>query len=310
MKLRYLIIVICIGTVILALWQNQNSKGNEVKMAENNLNDYVFDLDNKTVTLNDGNLMPINGIGTYSLTDEVCYNSIISALDSGVRLIDTAYMYHNEEDIGRAIKDSKVAREDIFITTKLYPNQYANPEAAIDLALEKLDVDYIDLMLLHHPGDNDVKAYLAMEKAVSEGKIHSIGLSNWYIEELEEFLPQVNITPALVQNEIHPYYQENDVIPYIQELGIVVEGWYPFGGRGYTSELLNNEVIQAIANNHNVSTAQVILRWNLQREVVVIPGSSNSEHIYENTQIYHFSLTDEEMEQLKSLDRKEKHDWY
>lgn len=310
MKLRYLIIVICIGTVILALWQNQNSKGNEVKMAENNLNDYVFDLDNKTVTLNDGNLMPINGIGTYSLTDEVCYNSIISALDSGVRLIDTAYMYHNEEDIGRAIKDSKVAREDIFITTKLYPNQYANPEAAIDLALEKLDVDYIDLMLLHHPGDNDVKAYLAKEKAVSEGKIHSIGLSNWYIEELEEFLPQVNITPALVQNEIHPYYQENDVIPYIQELGIVVEGWYPFGGRGYTSELLNNEVIQAIANNHNVSTAQVILRWNLQREVVVIPGSSNSEHIYENTQIYHFSLTDEEMEQLKSLDRKEKHDWY
>lgn len=308
MKLRYLIIVICIGTVILALWQN--SKGNEVKMAKNNLNDYVFDLDNKTVTLNDGNLMPINGIGTYSLTDEVCYNSIISALDSGVRLIDTAYMYHNEEDIGRAIKDSKVAREDIFITTKLYPNQYADPKAAIDLALEKLDVDYIDLMLLHHPGKNDVKAYLAMEKAVSEGKIHSIGLSNWYIEELEEFLPQVNITPALVQNEIHPYYQENDVIPYIQELGIVVEGWYPFGGRGYTSELLNNEVIQAIANNHNVSTAQVILRWNLQREVVVIPGSSNSEHIYENTQIYHFSLTDEEMEQLKSLDRNEKHDWY
>ena len=194
--------------------------------------------------------------------------------------------------------------------TKLYPNQFANAEAAIDEALEKLDIEYIDLMLLHHPGNHDVDAYHAMEAAVSKGKIRSIGLSNWYVEELEEFLPQVTITPALVQNEIHPYYQENDVIPYIQSLGIVVQGWYPLGGRGHTADLLSNEVISEIASSHGKSPAQVILRWNLQKGVVVIPGSSNPEHIKENTELFDFELTDKEMDLIKSLDRNEKHDWY
>ncbi len=139
-------------------------------------------------------------------------------------------------------------------------------EFAIEMALEKLDIGYIDMMLLHHPGDGDVEAYKVMEKYVEEGKIRSIGLSNWYIEELEEFLPQVDIVPALVQNEIHPYYQEIDVVPYIQSKGIVVQGWYPC--------------------------------------------SSNPEHIKENTEIYHFELTDEEMKTIESLNRDEKHDWY
>ena len=269
-----------------------------------------FNFETKTVKLNSGYDMPLNGIGTYSLTGDTCYNSIISALNSGVRLIDTAYMYNNEEEIGRAIKDSGVPREEIFITTKLYPSQYDDPETAIDMALEKLDVDYIDLLLLHHPGDNDIKAYKAMEQAVRDGKVRSIGLSNWYIEELEEFLPQITIMPAVVQNEIHPYYQELDVVLYIQSKGIVVEGWYPFGGRGHTSELLNDETIVQIANNHNVTAAQVILRWNLQRGVVVIPGSSNPEHIKENTDIYNFELTDEEMQEIQNLNRDEKHDWY
>lgn len=170
-------------------------------------------------------------------------------------------------------------REEIFVITKLYLSQFADAEDAIDEALQKLDIGYIDMLLLHHPGEGDVQAYLAMEQAVADGKVRSIGLSNWYIEELEEFLPQVNITPALVQNEIHPYYQENDVIPYIQSKGIVVQGWYPFGGRGYTSELLGDETISAIAQSHGVTSAQVILRWNLQKGVVVIPGSSNPEHI-------------------------------
>ena len=269
-----------------------------------------FNFETKTVKLNSGYDMPLNGIGTYSLTGDTCYNSIISALNSGVRLIDTAYMYNNEEEIGRAIKDSGVPREEIFITTKLYPSQYDDPESAIDDALERLDVDYIDLLLLHHPGNNDVKAYKVMEQAVRDGKVRSIGLSNWYIEELEEFLPQITIMPAVVQNEIHPYYQELDVVPYIQSKGIVVEGWYPFGGRGHTSELLNDETIVQIANNHNVTAAQVILRWNLQRGVVVIPGSSNPEHIKENTDIYNFELTDEEMQEIQNLNRDEKHDWY
>ena len=169
------------------------------------VSDVSFNFDTKTVTLNSGYEMPIYGIGTYSLLDEECVNSVQVALENGVRLIDTAYMYHNEESVGEAVRNSSIPREEIFVTTKLYPNQFANAEAAIDEALKKLDIEYIDLMLLHHPGNNDVEAYHAMEAAVSEGKIRSIGLSNWYVEELEEFLPQVTITPALVQNEIHPY---------------------------------------------------------------------------------------------------------
>lgn len=272
--------------------------------------DISFNFKTKTVMLNSGYEMPIYGIGTYSLTGETCVESITAALNSRVRLIDTAYMYHNEESVGEAVRNSGIPREEIFVITKLYPNQFSNPEEAIEEALNKLNIDYIDMMLLHHPGAGDVEAYLAMEKAVADGKIRSIGLSNWYIEELEEFLPQVNITPALVQNEIHPYYQENDVIPYIQSHGIVVQGWYPLGGRGHTAELLGDNVISEIAAAHGKSSAQVILRWNLQKGVVVIPGSSNPDHIQENTELFDFELTAEEMERINALDRGEKHDWY
>ena len=280
------------------------------KVMEENYEKAVFNFETKTVKLNSGYEMPLNGLGTYSLTGDECYNSVKSALEAGVRLFDTAYMYNNEEEVGRAIRDSKIPREDIFVITKIYPTQYDNPEEAIDMALEKLDIDYIDMMLLHHPGDGDVKVYKAMGKYVKDGKIKSLGLSNYYVSELSDFLPKVDIMPALVQNEIHPYYQENDVIPYIQNLGMVVQGWYPFGGRGYTSELLNNSVIKKIANEHNVSSAQVILRWNLQKGVVVIPGSSNPEHIRENNDIYDFELTNKEMKQINDLDKGEKHDWY
>ena len=280
----------------------------ETEVMENNPGH--FNLETATVTLNSGYEMPIMGLGTYSLSDEECYNSVTALLEAGGRLIDTAYMYHNEAAVGRAIRDSDVPREEIFVITKLYPSQFDDPEAAIQLALDTLDIGYIDMMLLHHPGAGDVEAYHAMEQAVADGKIRSIGLSNWYIEELEEFLPQVNITPALVQNEIHPYYQEPDVVPYIQELGITVQGWYPFGGRGYTSELLGDPVISAIAEAHSVTSAQVILRWNLQRGVVVIPGSSNPDHIRENLDLFGFKLTEDEMAQIAALNRDEKHDWY
>ena len=272
--------------------------------------DISFNFETKTVLLSSGYEMPIYGIGTYSLTGDTCVESVEAALNSGVRLIDTAYMYHNEESVGEAVRNSGIPREEIFVITKLYPNQFSDPEAAIEEALAKLDIEYIDMMLLHHPGAGDVEAYLAMEKAVADGKIRSLGLSNWYVEELEEFLPQINITPALVQNEIHPYYQENDVIPYIHSLGIVVQGWYPLGGRGYTAELLGNEIISEIAAAHGKSSAQVILRWNLQKGVVVIPGSSNPDHIQENTELFDFELTEEEMERINALDRGEKHDWY
>ncbi|MDE7203258.1 MAG: aldo/keto reductase [Lachnospiraceae bacterium] len=294
--------------------ENNVANGEEQQQKQDGDNsmagDISFNFETKTVVLNSGFEMPIYGIGTYSLTGDTCVESVTAALNSGVRLIDTAYMYHNEESVGEAVRNSGVPREEIFVITKLYPNQFSDPETAIEEALDKLDVEYIDMMLLHHPGAGDVEAYLAMEKAVADGKIRSLGLSNWYVEELEEFLPQVNITPALVQNEIHPYYQENDVIPYIQSLGIVVQGWYPLGGRGYTAELLGNQVISEIAQAHGKSSAQVILRWNLQKGVVVIPGSSNPEHIQENTELFDFELTGEEMERINALDRNEKHDWY
>ena len=270
----------------------------------------VFDMESKTVMLNSGYEMPILGLGTYSLLDDTCVNSVVAELQSGGRLIDTAYMYHNEESVGKGIRQSGVPREEVFVETKLYPNQYADAENAIDEALEKLGVEYIDLMLLHHPGTNDVEAYKTMEQAVADGKIRSIGLSNWYIEELEDFLPQISIMPAVVQNEIHPYYQEIEVVPYIQSLGIVVQGWYPLGGRGYTAELLSDETIKKIAENHGVSSAQVILRWNLQRNVIVIPGSSNPDHIKENLDLFGFELSDNEMEQIKAINRDEKYDWY
>ena len=296
-----------LAAIVMLLWPLAGT-------AEGNEMTGVFDFENRKVRLNSGYDMPILGLGTYALDHDACVNSVMALLESGGRLIDTAYMYGNEEAVGegvrRGMEEYGIPREDIFVITKIYPNQFSDPEAAIDMALEKLDIGYIDMLLLHHPGANDVKAYKAIEKYVEAGKIHSLGLSNWYVEELTEFLPLVTIMPALVQNEIHPYYQEQDVVPFIQEKGIVVQCWYPLGGRGYTADLLGNETIQSIAQAHGVSAAQVILRWDLQRGIVVIPGSSNPEHIRENLDLFGFELSDEEMEQIATLDRGEKHDWY
>lgn len=278
-----------------------------IKAEDNNMKGN-FNFNTKTVKLNNGYEIPLNGIGTYSLLNEVCYNSVLYALQNGVRLIDTAYIYRNEEEVARAVRDSKIDRKDVFVITKLYPNQYNDAENAINEALKKLG--YIDMMLLHHPGNNDVEAYKAIEKAVKEGKIKSIGLSNWYIKELKAFLPKINIMPALVQNEIHPYYQDTEVVEYIQSLGIAVQAWYPLGGRGHQRELLNDSVLKEIAKKHNKSVAQIILRWHLQRGVIVIPGSSNRAHIIENTELYDFELSDNEMRRISKLNRNEKHDWY
>ena len=274
----------------------------------------IFDFETKKVMLNSGYEMPIMGLGTYALDYDTCVSSVKALLQNGGRLIDTAYMYGNEDAVGEGVRQAMeeygIPREDIFVITKIYPSQFDDPEAAIDMALDKLDIGYIDMMLLHHPGSGDVKAYKAMEKYVEKGKIRSLGLSNWYVEELTNFLPQVDITPALVQNEIHPYYQEQDVVPFIQEKGIVVQCWYPLGGRGHTAELLGDETIRAIAAAHGVSSAQVILRWDLQRGIVVIPGSSNPEHIKENLDLFGFELSDEEMDRINNLDKNEKHEWY
>lgn len=267
------------------------------------------------IKLNSGYEIPVAGIGTYSLHNDTCVNAVKSALEQGVRLIDTARMYGNEAEVGKAVREfmaeSGVKREEIFVITKLYPgSDFSNPEAAIDAALEKMNIGYIDMMLLHHPGTNDVKAYKAIEKYIADGKIHTAGLSNWYIEEIDDFIAQISIKPDLIQNEIHPYYQEQKVIPYMHNLGIAMQAWYPLGGRGYTQTLLNNETIAEIANAHGKSAAQIILRWDLQNGVIVIPGSSNPDHINENISLFDFELTDEEMAKIAALDRNEKHDWY
>ena len=280
-----------------------------------------FDLDSgengraPTVTLNSGYEIPILGLGTYSLHGEECKNSVRAALESGVRLIDTASAYGNEQEIGEAIReaidDGIVKREELFVITKIYPgSEMANPERSIQACLDRLNIGYVDMMLLHHPDTNDVKAYKAMEKFVESGQIRSLGLSNWYIEEIDDFIAQVNIMPALVQNEIHIYYQEQDVVPYMHDLGIVVQAWYPFGGRGHTGQILSDTTILEIAAAHDRTAAQVILRWHLQRGVVAIPGSSDPDHIRENISVFDFSLTDEEMARIAALDRGTKFDWY
>ena len=300
----------------LDIARTEEPKGEELMMSQTDTSKAAdaFDFASKTVLLNSGYTMPILGLGTYALDFDTCVHSVKTLLANGGRLIDTAYMYGNEDAVGEGVRQAMteygISREEIFVITKIYPNQFHDPEAAIEMALEKLDIGYIDMMLLHHPGTDDVKAYKAMEKYVEAGKIRSLGLSNWYVKELTSFLPQVTITPALVQNEIHPFYQEQDVVPFIQEKGIVVQCWYPLGGRGYTAELLGDETICAIADKHGVSAAQVILRWDLQRGIVVIPGSGNPDHIIENLDLFGFELSEDEMAAIAALDRGEKHDWY
>ncbi len=262
------------------------------------------------IKLNSGYDMPIVGLGTYSLHGDTCINSVRTAIQNGYRLIDTASYYGNEREVGEGVRKSRVSREEIFVTTKLYPNQYSHAAKAIDEALSKLDMGYIDMMLLHHPASNDVAAYRAIEEAIQDGKVRSAGVSCYYIWETNRFLPKVRIKPALVQNEIHPYYQDSRVIRHIQSLELAVQSWYPLGGRGYTEALLENKTLCQIAAVHGKSPAQVILRWDLQRGVIVIPGSSNEKHICENISIFDFKLTNEEMERIAVLNKDEKHDWY
>lgn len=262
------------------------------------------------IKLNSGYDIPMVGLGTYSLRGDTCVYSVRTAIQNGYRLIDTASYYGNEREVGEGIRKSGVPREEIFVTTKLYPNQYSYAAKAIDDALDKLDIGYIDMMLLHHPASNDVSAYQAIEKAVQDGKVRSAGVSCYYIQETNRFLPKVRIKPALIQNEIHPYYQDSRVIEHIQSCDITVQGWYPLGGRGYTKALLNHKILCRLAEIHGKSPAQIILRWNLQRGVVVIPGSSNEKHICENISIFDFSLTNDEMEMIAGLNKDEKHDWY
>lgn len=275
-------------------------------------NGSVFDLTSRTVKLNNGLEMPILGIGCFRLSDTEAENSVYWALRDGYRLIDTARIYGNEEAVGRgiqrAIDDGFVKREDIFVTTKMWTADYDNAAEAIDASLRRLGLDYIDLMILHHSQpSNDVAAYQAMEQAVRDGKLKSIGLSNYYEpEDFDRLVNATKITPALLQNETHPYHQSAEMKAHLKQYGTVMESWFPLGGRGNTQTLFNDETISAIADAHGKTSAQVILRWHLQAGNIAIPGSSNEAHIQENCEIFDFELSDEEMAQMTALDKNER----
>ena len=252
----------------------------------------VFDLKNGTVILNSGYTMPIIGIGTFTLSQDEAEDSVYWALRDGYRLIDTARIYGNEEGVGRgiqrAIEEGFVTREEIFVTTKMWISDYNDGDNAIDASLRRLGLDYIDLMILHHSQpSNDVMAYQAMEKAVEDGKLRSIGLSNYYtLEDFDRLVEATAITPALLQNETHPYHQSVDMKEHLAQYGTVIESWFPLGGRGNTQTLFNDETIMSIAEAHGKTSAQVILRWHLQAGNIAIPGSSNEAHIQENFEVF------------------------
>ena len=270
-----------------------------------------FNFETKTVKLNSGWEMPIIGIGTYLLSTSQAEESVYNALKVGMRLIDTADIYGNEVGVGRgiarAMKDFGIKRDEIFVTSKLWTSDFYRADEEIDERLERLGLEYIDLLLLHHTAANDEHAYQAMERGVKAGKIHSIGISNFYEADVDRIMKIATIKPAVLQNETHPYRQGKDVKAHIAPLGTILESWFPLGGRGSGIRTLNSlDVIKEIAAAHGKSTYQVLLRWHLQSGVIAIPGSTNAKHIAEDYDIFDFSLTDEEMTKINALERNQR----
>jgi diketogulonate reductase-like aldo/keto reductase len=207
------------------------------------------------------------------------------------------------------LDDGIVTREEIFVTSKIMPGDYDRAAQGINHSLRDLGLDYVDLMLIHQPGWNDEAVYRAMEQAVRDGKVRSIGISNYYTPEaVEEILSFAEIMPAVIQNENHLYYQNKALQEYVRQYGIVVESWYPFGGRGHTGEHFTNETIVRIAGAHGKTPAQVILRWQIQDGYITIPGSSNPDHIAENYDVFDFELTNQEMMEIRDLDQQARYE--
>lgn len=268
-----------------------------------------FDMERGTVMLNSGYEMPILGIGTFRLTPEQAENSVYNALKDGYRLIDTANAYMDEKAVGRAIKraidEGICTRDEIFVTTKLWVSEYERTEESIDETLARLDLDYIDLLLLHQPYGNYIEGYKGLEKAVEEGKVRSIGLSNFYEEKFDQIVEMATIPPAVLQNESHPYSHDITMKEHIAPYGTILEAWYPLGGGDTVtqSDLFSDETILDIGKKYGKTAPQIILRWHLQVGTIAIPGSTNPDHIAENWDIFDFELTDEDMERLNALNK-------
>ncbi|HCT16330.1 MAG TPA: aldo/keto reductase [Ruminococcaceae bacterium] len=254
--------------------------------------------------LNNGIVMPMEGIGTFLLSPDEAENSVLYTLKNGGRLIDTANAYCNEKAVGRAMKKSGVERKDIFLETKLWPVFYEDSDA-VDRTLERLDTDYIDLLLIHQPAGNYVAGYRQMEKAYKEGKVRAIGLSNFNEEQVKEILDICEVKPTVLQTEVHPYYQLKELKKFLDSADIKIQAWYPLGHGD--SALLNEPLFKNLAEKYGKSTAQIILRWHIQDGNIVIPGSKNTDHIKDNFDIFDFELTDDEMKEIAALDRNAKY---
>ena len=257
------------------------------------------------VTLNNGVKMPMVGIGTFLLQPEDAEAAVFHALKEGYRLIDTANAYVNEKAVGRAMKKSGVVREDIFLETKLWPSFYEQ-EDAVEKTLERLDTDYIDLLLIHQPAGNYLAGYRLMEKAYKEGKVKAIGLSNFTKEQIEEILNTCEVKPTILQTEVHPYAQEKELKAFLDREGIVIQAWYPLGHGDAT--LLQEPLFAKLGEKYKKSSAQIILRWHVQERNIVIPGSKNPAHIRDNFAIFDFTLTEEEMAEIAALNQNKRYD--
>lgn len=253
------------------------------------------------VTLNNGIKMPMAGIGTFLLTPDEAEASVLSALECGYRLIDTANAYVNEKAVGRAMKKSGVAREEIFLETKLWPSFYEQSDA-VEKTLERLDTDYIDLLLIHQPAGNYIAGYRLMEKAFQEGKVKAIGLSNFNEAQIQEILDICEVKPAVLQTEVHPYSQEKSLKAFLDKSGIVIQAWYPLGHGDKT--LMEDPLLAQLGKKYGKSSAQIILRWHIQDGNIVIPGSKNPAHIKDNFDLFDFALTEDEMSAIAALDKQ------
>ncbi|MCA6065901.1 aldo/keto reductase [Chryseobacterium sp. RG1] len=260
----------------------------------------------KNVTLNNGVEMPILGLGVYQIPDyEECKKVVKEAIEVGYRSIDTASAYQNEKAVGDAIKESGVNRKDLFVTTKLWiaDNGYEKTKKAFETSMNKLQLDYLDLYLIHQPYGDVHGSWRALEEFYKEGKIRAIGVSNFHPDRVMDLIVNNEIVPAVNQIETHPFYQRTEDQKFLKENGVQIESWASFAeGR---NDLFSNEILAAIGKKYNKSVAQVILRWLVQREVVVIPKSVRKERLIENIEVFNFELSQEDMNTIALLDTKE-----
>lgn len=255
--------------------------------------------------LNNDVKMPVEGLGTFLMSPAEAEAASLAALEAGYEHIDTANAYMNEKAVGRAIAKSGVARDKIFVSTKLWPSVYEAGDAAIEGTLNRLGLDYVDMLILHQPVGNYLAAWKTMEKAYKEGKVRALGLSNFPQEKIAEVIDHAEIKPQLVTVECHPYFAQSDLREYLSQYGIVIEAWYPLGhgDKGLQEE----PVFTKLAEKYGKTAAQVILRWHVQMGTSIIPGSKNPVHIADNADIFDFELTDKEMAEIAKLDGTKKY---